>query len=280
MRHNKKRNTALLYEFLIRHISKCLVESKEAEANKAVAILKRHFSKNSVLHEELSLFDSIFKHKVKSLPYAAKVLNQILSESSKLNPKALTDAKTKLIKEINQEFDTEAFYSHKIPNYVIYASAQSLFSRRKEISPIDRLKLEEKIVTFLTEEKGAHQSLAQTLKLDPKYSNAVYKIVLKKFDEKYAESLNENQKKLLGKYAVSLFSENKRIFSNAVKQEMENVRSSIGGIADPEVAKDKDLMHKIQECREHLNEIDTENMTEQSIVRLLQFMKLADTVAN
>ena len=75
MRHNKKRNTALLYEFLIRHVSKCLIESRKAEANKAVGLLKKYY-KSGPLREELDLFDSALQSKVQTAEYASKVLSE------------------------------------------------------------------------------------------------------------------------------------------------------------------------------------------------------------
>ncbi len=278
MRHNKKRNTALLYEFLIRHISKCLVESREDEAKKAVNMIKKYYAKNSVLHKELDLFNHIFKNTVKSRDYASRLLSEVVSQAKGLDQRALDQCKGRLIKEINYSFDADQFYSHKIPNYVIYASAQTLLSDSKKINNIEKIKIEEKIVDFLTEDKSPAQSISQALKLDPKYNNAVYKIVIKKFDDKYSGKLNENQRKFLTKYAVSLISENKIIFSNAANNEIAKIQDSLAMITDPEIAKDKDLMGKITECRKALQSYDPKSLTEHQVVKLLQYMSLSEAI--
>ena len=52
-KHNKKRNVGLMYEFLLRHISSCLIEGKSNEAKKVTKILERRFNKNTELWKNL-----------------------------------------------------------------------------------------------------------------------------------------------------------------------------------------------------------------------------------
>ena len=51
-KHNKKRNTAFLYEALIKEITKAVVEKNIELKNKIVFIVKESFKKNSFLHME------------------------------------------------------------------------------------------------------------------------------------------------------------------------------------------------------------------------------------
>jgi hypothetical protein len=282
MRHNKKRNTALLYEFLIRHVSKCLIESRKDEANKAVAILKKYYKAGS-LREELDLFNHAFHTKVKSAEYASKLLGKVLHEAKRIHTRRLDESKTKLIKEINRTFDANAFFAHKIPNYVMYASLQTLLNnatgQKKLHESVNCLQLEEKLVNFMLSERTSQQSLADSLKLDPQYNNAVYRIVINKFNEKYAGALNEAQKKLLSKYAVALISENKKVLSNAIAEELLAVKTKLSVIADKEIARDKDLVKKILECRQRLDQVCPENASEATIISMLQFMSLAEEVS-
>jgi len=282
MRHNKKRNTALLYEFLIRHVSKCLIESRKDEANKAVALLKKYY-KAGPLREELDLFNHALHSKVRTAEYASKLIAQVLKEARRINARRLDESKTKLIKEINRTFDAASFFAHKIPNYVMYASLQSLLNNatghKKLNESVTCLQLEEKLVTFMLAERTSQQSLAESLKLDPQYNNAVYRIVINKFNEKYAGALNEAQKKLLSKYAVALISENKKVLTNAIAEELQAAKSSLSVISDTEIAKDKDLVKKISECRQRLEQVRPDDASEATIVAVLQFMSLAEEVS-
>ena len=53
--HNKKRNTAFLYEILILELSKAAMESDLEKKNKLVRLLKEHFYKGSDLKRDLDI---------------------------------------------------------------------------------------------------------------------------------------------------------------------------------------------------------------------------------
>ena len=52
-KHNKKRNTAFLFESLVRELTKSIVFSKPEKTKKIKNIIKEHFSKGSALAREL-----------------------------------------------------------------------------------------------------------------------------------------------------------------------------------------------------------------------------------
>ena len=55
VKHNKIRNTGLLYEFLLRQITLDLL--KNDKASKAVQIIKNRFNENTELGKELALYN-------------------------------------------------------------------------------------------------------------------------------------------------------------------------------------------------------------------------------
>ena len=58
-RHNKKRNTALIYEVLIKELTKSIV-SEDLERKKVVmSILKQNYNKNTSLYRELEIYKSL-----------------------------------------------------------------------------------------------------------------------------------------------------------------------------------------------------------------------------
>ena len=61
LKHNKKRNTALVYEILIRELTESVVKKNKNKQNKIVSIIKEHFKKDSTLKEELELYRSIYE---------------------------------------------------------------------------------------------------------------------------------------------------------------------------------------------------------------------------
>ena len=76
LKHNKKRNTAFVYEALVRELTESVVKNNKNKQNKIVSIIKDHFTKGSTLTEELELYKTIYETRdiEKSRP---KVLNRV-----------------------------------------------------------------------------------------------------------------------------------------------------------------------------------------------------------
>ena len=56
LRHNKKRNTAFVYEALVREIAKAVVKKDTRKKEVAINIIREHFAPNSLLAKELRLY--------------------------------------------------------------------------------------------------------------------------------------------------------------------------------------------------------------------------------
>ena len=73
-RHNKKRNTAFLYETLINEMTKAVVSGEKDKASKITNLIKNYFSDGGILKEKFSklcllfnLFDLFKKLSTKKL---------------------------------------------------------------------------------------------------------------------------------------------------------------------------------------------------------------------
>lgn len=275
--HNKKRNSALLYEFLIKRISKCLLENKKEEAGKALEISKKYFSEGMPLKDELNLFNAVTKTTVKSEDSARKILDIVCNASSKQNARKLDEQKSKLIKDINYTFKDESFYDAKVLNYQVLASLQTLLneSRTKvqDLSKVERVKLEDSVVQFLIKEDKLNVPKLET---KPEYSNTVYNFVVNRFNKKYEGKLSESQKRLLTKYAASQISGKDKDLKSSISAELSKISIKLKGIKDESIIKDKDLMKNISECSRKMSEINIENVDDKSILEVLQYMKLVE----
>ena len=49
MKHNKKRNTAFVFESLVKEITAAIIKNDVDRKNKAVSIVKKHFQPGSAL---------------------------------------------------------------------------------------------------------------------------------------------------------------------------------------------------------------------------------------
>jgi hypothetical protein len=277
-RHNKKRNSALLYEFPIRHISKCLVEANKDEANKALAISKKYFAEGTALRRELDLFSAILKTNVRSKDSAQKILNAVCESASRMNVRLMDEQKSKLIREINYTLNP-AVYDYKIPNYTIYASIQTVLNearnKNKSLDIVSKVKIEESILEHLTRNAETQEDL---LKVNPNYSNAVYKFLIQRFDKKYEGKINENQKKLLMKYAVYLISNNNQQLKEYLATEINRIKLGLKSVKDESIRKDSDIMKKIGECYSKFSTFGVDDLNDQKILEVLQYQRLVEEV--
>ena len=62
-KHNKKRNTAFIYESLIKEITKSIIQKNDKNKIKTLKILKKYFSPNSVLKKELEIYQSLYENR-------------------------------------------------------------------------------------------------------------------------------------------------------------------------------------------------------------------------
>ena len=108
-RHNKKRNSGLLYELLIRKISRSLVEGDNKSASISKSIVKKYFNAGTELHKEYRLINALVNVPVGSESIATAVLSEAREASKKFDSKALKIEKSNLIREINHEFNKDDF---------------------------------------------------------------------------------------------------------------------------------------------------------------------------
>ena len=100
-RHNKKRNTAFLYEILIREATKAIVSQNEQQKNKVLAILKKNFNSNSVLAKELELYKALLETDDIEPYTAEKLLFQVREAHNQLNKDDVYIRQGQLINQIN-----------------------------------------------------------------------------------------------------------------------------------------------------------------------------------
>ena len=178
-RHNKKRNSGLLYELLIRKISRSLVEGDNKSASISKLIVKKYFSAGTELHKEYRLINALVNVSVGSESVAASVLSEAREASKKFDSKALKIEKSNLIREINHEFDKDEFYAESVPNYRMYATASSVIGYWRSEKHLDIntvIDYERKLLEALSQP----QAEVETEETDPNIDNLVVKVATNK----------------------------------------------------------------------------------------------------
>jgi len=151
LKHNKRRNSHLLKEFLTREIAKLVIDNKDPK--QVIELTKKYFASGTMLCEEDNLFNVILKCR-KDRNVITKVLDEIKKFANKIDEKKLDTEKTKLIEDA-RKLGCEKMYNHKVKDYKLFASIQMFINsaRNKGINEsLDGIHLEENIINLLLNE--------------------------------------------------------------------------------------------------------------------------------
>lgn len=210
IKHNKIKNTGILFELLVRRVATDVLDGKSDSF--AVKIMREHFHPKTELGKELQLYRSFFNAPTLSETKAFNMLELVLANRKTLNEKLLNAQKFLLIKEIKQHCDIKHFMAGRVPSYKVYASLYKLFegaTKFDETSAIfninDVVTSKSVVVEHLRGELKEKEVIkeneySQILKKQPEEIRYLsYKLLLEKFNDKYSV-FNDNQKRLLREY--------------------------------------------------------------------------------
>ena len=91
-KHNKKRNTAFLYEILVRELTKAVISKNEAKKEVIKKTVKEFFGQGSELQKELELYKTISETRNVESDFAEKVLQEAKKEYESLNKKKIYES--------------------------------------------------------------------------------------------------------------------------------------------------------------------------------------------
>ena len=212
IKHNKLRNTGILFELLVRQITSDVMENKKDGA--AVKLMREFFNSKKELGKELMLYRAFFNVQNLSEQKAFQLLKLVTEQRKNLDQHALDTQKYLLIKEIKKNFDLKEFFAARIPSYKIYASIYKSFDAAingiNDTTTIEELANSQfTIVEHLSgkapnKEIKEHNELSKIVRSqDDDIRFLSYKILVERFNEKY-KGLDEAQKKLLQEYIYNI----------------------------------------------------------------------------
>lgn len=203
--HNKKRNSLLLYEFLVKKIASSLVHANEKESSTALKIMKRAFKPGTELHREFRLLKALATTTVSSEAVAASIINEAKQAARSHNTSKLEEEKTALIHSINRTFKDDLFFEQPVKDYKDFATLQQLvnFWRAPKDTDISKLaQFEDSLMKRLTSPR-LNEVANSTNEETVGTNRLLFKVMLKKINEKYSGILTPTQKELLKAYAFS-----------------------------------------------------------------------------
>ena len=277
VKHNKIRNTGLLFEFLLRQITSDVLNKNNGHA---VSIVKEKFNENTELGKELALYNILITKKFKSDSKADYFINEVMKARSDLNNSTLRRERYNLIKEIQSNYNLQKFMSSKVPNYKTYASIYTLFEYNNSLSPDQKTESFFNIVEHVTtDEKSIKLSeTVRTLPDDEDLRILTYKTLLEKFNQKYTK-LSGAQKNLLREYINNVSNTNslKDTLKEIVKGLKEDLKTHSKNLQD------KVVKIKMSEAIKSINEFcglndKSDVVKDEYVIQTMRYLELVKEV--
>ena len=269
MKHNKKRNTAFLYECLMKELTKSIVRNQTDRKNKIIQIVKENFKKGSALKQDLDIYKSILERKKMSKDFAQRFLFETKKDFENLNRKAVFNQQTKLIKQINETLSPTAF-ANFIANYKDIASVGAYFN--SNLKARNRILVESRIVNMLSSSSEKKEEFSHV-------DNLTYNTFVKKFNKTYGNSLRKEQKDLLVNYIVS-FSDNGLGLKSFINEEISRLKDELTQCTKkPKIFENKAFLTKAERVLEQLDKYSKQPITEDVVKEIFYIQDLVVEVS-
>ena len=102
LKHNKKRNTAFLFEALCKELTKAIIEKDTGRKTTVLAVIKEGFKKGSVLSNELEIYKSVLETKATSTRQADRVFREAVRQYESVSKERIFEEQSTLINNINK----------------------------------------------------------------------------------------------------------------------------------------------------------------------------------
>ena len=277
IKHNKYKNTGILFELLVRKIT---ADTLSSGNSKAASLVKKYFTK-SELADENKLYQTVNNSISLSEGKAETVLSTVLELSKKLDREKLAKEKYNLIREIKENFDLNDFFQAKIKNYKLLASTYVLFESTNNkgfANPESIITSKITILEHITSTPDSKMSLSplveELMSLDKGTRALTYKIMLEKYNTKF-DGLSKEQKEVLKEYINSASDAPKlKEFLNSRFTEISTrLKENVDKIEEPA------LKIKIQEVINLIDPIlESRKLKDDHLVALLQYLELSKEI--
>lgn len=278
IKHQKKRNIGLVYEFTARYMAKCILENNDKGLNQAKALLKQHLNPSTDLHKELKLFNCLYEsHNFGSREKALSLISKVKKVCESQSQSRLDLEKTAFINEITKTLKEESFFNAQIADYKTFATIQVLLNTWRSKNLLESVnkevvELEEQLIQKLINPKPV---LSEALRAKEMTGEDVDKLVLNLFYDKinkqYAGLLTETQRRLIGFYTVA----DSQILSE-VKSLSESTLNLLETIKTEDSQMKEKAKHAISFIKENYNLNKLEDLTENKMSIFLAIAELKE----
>jgi len=269
LRHNKKRNTAFLYEALIKELTKTIIHKEEGKKTKIVSMIRESFSPKTLLGKELLLYKNLNETHGLDVYTAERLIEETRRAYFNLNKKDVFNAQTSLIVEINKALSKNVF-ANFVPSYKNLATIAQIFST--DVPVKDRVLLERKLMSSLTVKGGNIKNVSE--KNLPHIDGLVYKRVVENFNNKYDGNLLSEQKNLLNHYLMA-FNDNGVSLKVFLSEEIGRLKAGLSEALSSEAGSmDDGMKQKAQLVLEKLSGVKNKKIDAKVIHDVLKIQNL------
>jgi hypothetical protein len=263
-KHNKKRNTAFLYESLIRELTKSIVGNEKDKSSTIQQIIKEHFYQGSVLHKELQCYQTLCEEAHLDSYTAEKLLFLAKKEYESLSAQTIFVEQSKVIRKINESLPRE-FYNNFVPNYKVFATIAQIFNKKVPLK--SRVLMEKQLLEGLTNPMKTGNKDLKPL------DSIVVKSFVKNYNEKYTELLPE-QKTLLTKYILS-FDREQTDLKLYLGEELSRIREQVEtSLSLEEIKEDPEMITNTLKVLEKIDTLSVNTIDRQSLLQVLKMQNL------
>jgi hypothetical protein len=274
IKHNKYKNTGILFELLLRQVTSDTISGKDSAS---LPLIKKYFSK-SELAKEYKLYQTLIANKAISEGKAESLINTTLELHGRLNRTALRKEKYNLIKEIKSHYNLEEFFKAKVNNYKQHAAIYTLMEAYSTLEFVDPASVIDNKVTLLehitrkevNKEEVKDRVMEEYGAMDKGTRMLAYKMLIEKFNEKYGE-LQTEQKLVLKEFINNVSSTTK--LKDFVNNKIEGIRKELGTLT--ETIQDSTIKIKINEVVNLIKPLDkNQSVKDEDIISLLTYQQL------
>tara|TARA_B100000287_G_scaffold152578_1_gene144199 strand:- start:24 stop:848 length:825 start_codon:yes stop_codon:yes gene_type:complete len=267
-RHNKKRNTAFLFEVLVRELTKSFVSKDSERSTKIKRMFKESFGEESVLKRELNCYKALRDKSGLDKYTAEKLVFETKKVYNSLDQDEIFFEQSKLIKKINVDLGS-GVYKNFVPNYKSYATISQIFGDKTPVK--SRVLLESEIIdNLITEDKK--QDEMKTI------DSLVVRTFTENFNKKYA-GLLESQRKLLEHYIVS-FLDNGVDFKIFLAEQLSTIKNDIKqSLKLDEVKNDREMVEGTKKTLSMVENFDVSSFDKKDLIKVLKLQNLVNEYA-
>lgn len=207
IKHNKIKNTGLIYQILVR---KMIQQATNGKKPTAYNIFNNFFSKDKALGKQLAIYNLLTNTKYENKDMASSLFEEALDLRMKIDDIRLDKQKYYCIKQIKKHYRIKPLFQTKVDNYKVYASIYKVFEslRYSEYNPLTIVQSRHHVLDFMLRPLQEQSQVdSQDMKLfreqDYDVKEAALTLYVQKFNQKFAV-LNESQKQLLKKYTYTM----------------------------------------------------------------------------